>query len=100
MVNSGMAPSKITTHIEDSGLEDTVRSKLQGTRMWMHGYVTVATELARRSDWEFRHCQGDANLDKALIVAAIVLITWVRSWRADAGMANNQYLSRSMARMV
>ena len=58
LVRSGVASLGIRTHVEASGLADTLRDKPQGTRMQMHGYTTVATELTQRSERAFQHQHG------------------------------------------
>ena len=55
LVNSGVAPAEIRTHVEASGLTDKVRDKPQGTRMRIHAYAAVTAELVQRSERAFRH---------------------------------------------
>ena len=77
----------------------------------MHSYAAVATVLAQKPDLAFRRLQCNNTLAKALIVASIVLIVRVRSWRPTAkynrcgypvvltptaGKLDNQCLARSL----
>ena len=43
---SGVAPSEVTAHVEASGLADAASNTTCGTRICVHGYAAVASELA------------------------------------------------------
>ena len=89
---SGVATSEVTVHIEASRLADVASEAPHGNWMCLHGFATVAANLALRSKWASRKRPGNNNAMKALIVAVAVLAAWLGAWRATTGMADKPKL--------